>query len=96
MAKRMHNTCPECQGPKRGRGYAHKPGCIKATGPYQKKTNSYEKPGRRLLNPLSTDDLIEHYHLVVEMINERIEAEEKRMKERQNFFSKFQKIEAIK
>ena len=27
MAKRKAETCPECGGGKRGRGYAHKPSC---------------------------------------------------------------------
>lgn len=41
------NVCPECGGPARGRGFAHKPGCSKASRP----TAGAPKADRRMEFP---------------------------------------------
>ena len=43
MAKEK-NTCPECGGPKRGRGFAHEPGCKKVSGSTKRKGRTAKTP----------------------------------------------------
>ena len=77
MAKKK-KTCPECGGVARGRGYAHKAGCPKATQRTQVSSGASKAIDGRSLRRMSIEELLD----LREVVDKAIKGKAPELKER--------------